>query len=327
MRNNYIDRLGSIAIATRLKNLTDRLMTDGLLIYKDIQSDFEPRWFAYLNLLNDRGPLSVTEIADQINQTHPTIIQLAKVLEKKDLIKSEKDENDSRRRILSLSENGRQLVDQHQLTWQAFRAAVDELLGNLDPDFLEKLSQLEDLLQQQGMYSRINQKLLEFEDHDRVEITQYTAQHKNSFYELNKDWLEEFFEIEPRDEFILSHPQEEILDKGGRILFMKKGVRVVGTVAIIQKSQTNCELAKMAVEKDCRMEGFGQLLLSSAIRKALCMGFNRMELFTSPALVAANKLYHKNGFLDIAMSEQELALFHRPTIKMELNLLTKINSL
>jgi hypothetical protein len=34
---------------------------------------------------------------------------------------------------------------------------------------------------------------------------------------LNIEWLSKYFKIEPKDELVLSNPQEEIIDKGGMI--------------------------------------------------------------------------------------------------------------
>ena len=86
MNQNYIQRLGSIAIATRLKNLSEKLLNDGLLIYRESEMDFEPRWFVILNLLFDRGSMGITEIAAQLNQSHPAVNQVSGMLEEKGLI-------------------------------------------------------------------------------------------------------------------------------------------------------------------------------------------------------------------------------------------------
>ena len=78
---NYIQRLGALAIASRLRGLTDLLVRDMTKIYREQNIKFEPRWFAFLHLLNSTNKLSITEIATELNQSHPAVNQVANSLE------------------------------------------------------------------------------------------------------------------------------------------------------------------------------------------------------------------------------------------------------
>jgi hypothetical protein len=49
---DIIKDLAELALASRLKRLSDRLMKDVSQVYKDCKIDFEPRWFAVLYALN-----------------------------------------------------------------------------------------------------------------------------------------------------------------------------------------------------------------------------------------------------------------------------------
>ncbi len=325
MNAKYIERLGNIVIATRLKNLSEKLIHDGIQVYKDIESDFEPRWYAILNLLNDRAPMGITDIATELNQTHAAINQLAGLLEQKELISSNKDERDSRRRILKLSNKGKGIINNHQPVWQAFREAIDELTDEFDPNLFTQIAKLEELLTERSMYSRISEKMIDFGKHDKPVILEYKPEFQNSFYELNKEWLEEYFMLEPYDQLVLGYPEEEVLQKGGKILFIIVGGKVAGTVALIKHTDNTVELAKMAVDKDFRVRGYGRQLLRAAMRKALCMGFNEMILYTSKLLVAANSLYYSFNFLPTQMTPKEETIYQRLTFKMKINLLTQIN--
>jgi len=325
MQANYIERLGSIVIATRLKNLTDKLMHDGILIYRDLESDFEPRWFALLNLLNDQGPKGITDIATELNQSHPAINQLSGVLEEKGLIESQKDSHDSRKRKLKLSKKGMDTLKHHEPVWQAFREAIDELSLSFEPNFFSQIAKLEKLLHERSMYGRVTEKLIKLDGADTPVIVEYRQEYQKYFYDLNKEWLEEYFTLEPYDELVLNHPEEEIIRNGGKVLFVLVGGKVAGTLALIRHSDTSLELAKMAVDKNYRVKGYGRRLLQAAIRKSLCMGFDELILYTSRKLVAANSLYYSFGFLDTPMSEEEKSIYQRLSFKMKINLLTQIN--
>jgi len=325
MTPNYIERLGSIVIATRLKNLTDKLIQDGIQVYRDMESDFEPRWFALLNLLNDRGPTGITEIAAELNQTHAAINQLSGLLEQKELIISEKDENDSRKRMLSLSRKGRETIKAHEPLWQAFRETIDGLSEEFDPELFSQIAKLEKLLKERSMFSRITEKLIDMDKPGQPMIVNYRPEYKTYFFELNKGWLEEYFTLEPYDQLVLNHPEEEVIQKGGMVMFILVDGQVVGTLALIKHNDKTVELAKMAVDKKFRVKGYGRRLLRAAVRKALCMGFDEMILYTSRKLVAANSLYYSFGFFDTKMTEEEEKIYERLSFKMRIDLLTQIN--
>lgn len=124
---NVIDSSGLLAIATRLQRLSDQFRKDGALIYKAQGIDFEPKWFPVIYTLYRKPALSVVELAAEIGYAHPSTILLLKELEKEKLIKSKKDKQDERKRLLVLTEKGQQLIGQMQPVWKAMTAAIAEL--------------------------------------------------------------------------------------------------------------------------------------------------------------------------------------------------------
>src|SRR6202012_3026080 len=107
---NVIDSSGILAIATRLQRLSDRFRKDGVLIYKAQGIDFEPKWFPVIYTLHHKPGLGVVELAAEIGYAHPSTIILLKELENEKLIKSKKDKQDERKRLLFLPEKGQQLI-------------------------------------------------------------------------------------------------------------------------------------------------------------------------------------------------------------------------
>lgn len=51
---DLIHELGELALATRLKRLSERLSSDVSKIYKESDVDFEAKWFLILSLLEKR---------------------------------------------------------------------------------------------------------------------------------------------------------------------------------------------------------------------------------------------------------------------------------
>ena len=154
MSRNIIEELGSLALATRLKNLSDRLAKDVAQIYKESSFEFEPRWFTLIYALKEGEELAVTELAAMLNQTHPAVNQVANVLVDKGLVSERKDKEDQRKRLLQLTAKGLKLIDQMNPLWQQIKKANDKL-NKESGDLLTTLEKVESSLNRQSMYDRI----------------------------------------------------------------------------------------------------------------------------------------------------------------------------
>lgn len=313
---NYIQKLGPVAIASHLKNLTDILFRDVVKIYSEYEIEFEPRWFTMVNLLDEYKQLPITEIATHLNQTHPAVNQVANALEKNGLIKSSKDKNDNRKRLIKLSTKGQALVKEMQPLWENIEKAVVEFLDENQPDFLKTLEKLENSLQNKSMYERISQQIKDSK-YRKIKIITFKEKDKEYFAKFNLEWLEKQFEVEESDYRILYNPKEEIIDKGGQILFAKVDEQIVGTIAIIKHENNKCEFTKMAVTQKFQGQQIGKRLLEEAIDVAKKMNCNKVFLLTSLKLQRAIDLYKKNGFSIIQENAHKEYNLKRPSILME----------
>tara|TARA_B110000285_G_C14755287_1_gene437092 strand:- start:70 stop:555 length:486 start_codon:yes stop_codon:yes gene_type:complete len=159
VERNIIEELGSLSLATRLKNLSERLAKDVGKIYKEQSFDFEPRWFAVIYALKDNNELAVTEMATMLRQTHPAVNQVANVLVENGLLEESKDIADQRKRLLKLSKKGQELVAKMEGLWEDIREANDELLGAAKNDFLGSIRDLEAALDDKSMYERVQERI------------------------------------------------------------------------------------------------------------------------------------------------------------------------
>jgi DNA-binding MarR family transcriptional regulator len=147
---NVINQSGILAVSTRLQRLADQIRKDGLLIYKANGIDFEPKWFPVIYTLHQKSTLSVVEIAAEIGYSHPSTISLLKELEKKKLIRSRKDKSDERKRLLTLTEKGAELVVQMQPVWTIMTEALSSFTTNL----IKAIDEVEEKMEQQSFYQR-----------------------------------------------------------------------------------------------------------------------------------------------------------------------------
>ncbi|NNC78291.1 MAG: GNAT family N-acetyltransferase [Woeseiaceae bacterium] len=129
-----------------------------------------------------------------------------------------------------------------------------------------------------------------------VEILAYEPRLAPEFRDLNVEWLEKYFRVEPVDRKILDDPSGQVIDGGGAILFAALEGRVVGTVALKHHGDRVFELTKMAVTPRCQGAGIGRLLMQACLEKYREIGGRRLFLESHSSLQAALALYESAGF-------------------------------
>ncbi len=150
----------------------------------------------------------------------------------------------------------------------------------------------------------------------RVNIVPFQDKYSNYFYELNYDWLNEYFYVEKYDEIVLKNCKQEIINKGGNIFFAIYNSEVVGTMALIPREKDVYELNKMAVKKKLRGNGIGHQLIQFTIEFAKKNNYKSIILYSNTVLENSIHLYNKFGFEKINLEGK--TPYKRSDIKMEL---------
>lgn len=150
-----------------------------------------------------------------------------------------------------------------------------------------------------------------------IEIIDYLPAHQPWFEKLNREWIQEHYELEPVDLFVLQHPDEAILNKGGAILMALYNGEVAGTVALRKTDDKTFEFTKMAVDKNFRRRGIAEQLSMASFHKAKELGADRIILYSNTLQAAAIKLYEKLGFQHLPV---ESGVYKRANVKMKIEL-------
>ena len=132
---------------------------------------------------------------------------------------------------------------------------------------------------------------------DKLKIVPFNADYKPAFEYLNRDWIEEYFEMEEEDLKTLQNPESYVMERGGEIFFAVLDGEGVGTAAMIQTSKGVYELAKMAVAKNLQGLGIGKKLLKRCIDFSKEKEANEIFLITNDSLKPALNLYLSCGFV------------------------------
>ncbi len=155
-----------------------------------------------------------------------------------------------------------------------------------------------------------------FTDYDKknFRIVDFLPEYGLAVKQLNLDWIEAFFWVEPIDFKVLSNPKEEIIDKGGFVFCLIYQNEVLGTASLLKKTENVFELTKMAVSPTAQGMGLGSLLMEHCIAAAKKKNMDKLILFSNTKLTAAISLYRKFGFVEVAL---EPGIYTRSDIKME----------
>jgi len=324
---NLVEQLGELALATRLKRLSERLHKDVSRVYRDLDTDFQARWFALLYALGTQSPQSVTDLAQTLGLTHPAVNQIAHAMIRRDLLQQTRDPRDERKRLLRLSPQGKALIQRLTPIWEEIRIANAELLAEAGVDLLDDLARIETALEARSMEERVRERL-DMPPAPRIAIVDYRPAYKKHFRALNEEWLREYFTLEEKDELLLADPNRTILKRGGAVLFALRDGQVVGTAALLRHDQDIWELVKMAVTPNVRGHGIGKTLTHAVIARAQQLGASRLYLQTSPRLTAAGRLYRHLGFRRVKRHPLPGDDYQRDTITMRLDMkrYTPLNS-
>ncbi len=140
----------------------------------------------------------------------------------------------------------------------------------------------------------------------------------NHFRDLNLDWLEQYFYVEPHDRDLLDRCEEVIINKGGHIFFFQENDLISGTFALIKITEGIFELGKMAVSQGARGKGIGQKMMQFCINFAQQAGWEKLILYSNTSLENSIHIYRKYGFIEVPIEMDNP--YARGNIKMEKHL-------
>ena len=154
-----------------------------------------------------------------------------------------------------------------------------------------------------------------------IKIVDYRPEHQTYFEAFNRVWIEELFEMEPVDEWVLTNPEEAILNNGGAILMAEYNGIIAGTVGLRKVDNNVYEFTKMAVDKNYRRLGIAEAISYASFKKAKELGGQKVILYSNTKNAGAIKLYEKIGFQHV---EVEQGVYKRANVKMVIDIDTAV---
>lgn len=151
---DFLSQLGPLGLASRLRRLTEKMTQEASLLYRELDLAFEPRWFPVYYLLARQPSLGIVEIARMLGVSHPAVHHISNELIRAGLVIAVKDSTDRRKRLLCLSEEGRQLLPTLEAIWDTIRQASTDLLAESPHDLLLALNAFEQAYRQKNLRTR-----------------------------------------------------------------------------------------------------------------------------------------------------------------------------
>ncbi|MBW8882185.1 MAG: MarR family transcriptional regulator, partial [Asticcacaulis sp.] len=235
------------------------------------------------------------------------------------LIELTPDPNDGRIKLVTLSDTGRILHTRLEPAWFMLEQALNLAFPGAQADQIRQvLSVLEEAVEDRAVARGLKSAMKSDAVMAGLEIVPYDPadpDHLRYFAALNIEWLEQYFTVEPVDYTMFADPVATILAPGGAIYMAKVKGQIVGTCALIKRSETLYELGKMAVSRLFQAKGIGSRLVGVVEDHARSLGLKTLHLVSSTKLPHAVPTYRKLGWVD---SDSNLhAIYKRSDISLE----------
>ena len=300
--SSTIEKLGCLVAITHFRRISEKLYVDGDQIYKEAGIHFKASWFTvYYVLAISESPLTVLQIAEQIDFSHITVKNVLRELEKEELASIETNPADKRSKLVSLSLKGQKLIYRLKPLWISISLALKKVFQSGHPDFMNILNRIDHQIEKNPINSMVAQQEVE-----SVVVVDYKPGLNKHLHELAGPWLTEELsgQLKEEDGIALQNPDEAHFMAGGFLFYASYKDQIVGFVALKRLNNNAFELAKLYINPNYRNLGIDTLLIERCISR--CNENHALELWlqTSISKTAAHNIYDALGFVDKAAPEQ-----------------------
>jgi len=156
---DFIKELGYKALDSRLKRISDRMSHDVRKFYKEFNIDIEPNWYLVFMLLQKKGEISITDIAEPLGYSHPSVVVIVKKMNENGYLIIKKDIADKRKQIISLSPKAIEMLPQLEQIWDSCEKTILKVLSE-DLGILTYLDHIDQELKDESFHHRFKHEYL-----------------------------------------------------------------------------------------------------------------------------------------------------------------------
>ena len=215
---DFYQKTGKMALGSRLRRLSELLTDQAAKVYALYGVDIEPKWFPVFYVLSLGEEKTISQIAQEIGHSHPSVSTIVKEMEKRGVVAKGDNQSDRRENYVKLTEKGFEINARIKTQYQDVESAIEKAMAATQNDIWGAIEEWEFLLSEKSLLNRVagEKKLGKVK---AIKIVDYQPEYKTAFKSLNEDWITQYFKMEASDYKYLDHPEENILDKDGQIFF------------------------------------------------------------------------------------------------------------
>lgn len=155
MAADFVTELGLPFLAHRLRRASELFVGGYGQWLTEAGITAPPRAMSALLLLHQESPLSITTVAERLKFTHPLIITLLSQLEERGLTEVARDPDDRRRRLVSLTPQGRLEAERVEAATAVIGRAYQTLFAETGGDLLAELEKVEVACRERSFTERL----------------------------------------------------------------------------------------------------------------------------------------------------------------------------
>ena len=288
MTEPFEERIGDVRQFNRFFTRQIGVLREGLL-----HSPYPLTDARILFELGQTDQLTASRLGRELGLDAGYLSRILARLEQQGLIEKVRSENDGRQLLLSLSSVGREafaLLDQRS------REEVSEMLNDLSEEdqqrLLKAMQTIESVLTKGFKFS----EPFVLRPHEPGDMG-WVAHRHGVLYAQEYGWDEHFEALVAQivADFINDYnPARE------RCWIAEMDGEIIGSVFVVQSSETVAKLRLLLVEPKARGLGLGTRLVEECIRFARRRGYQKLMLWTNNVLLEARHIYVKTGFQLVA---------------------------
>ncbi len=155
MKEDFLKDLEYLGFTARIKRISDKLIYSAIDHYKRIDIGIEPNWHIIFLILKKKEKLTITEISNQLQLSHPAVVKIVKKMKERAYLESVADSSDTRKQFISMTKKAKKELPKFEKEWDNIQQIIQELV---DHNFLEGLSRFEESLNERSFSERYKQK-------------------------------------------------------------------------------------------------------------------------------------------------------------------------
>jgi len=261
----------------------------GVLQQGYLESPFSLTEVRVLYELAHRGGASASELRGELGLDAGYLSRVLRGFERRALISKEPSESDGRRRVLRLTDEGREAFSRLQdRSREDVRAMLDGLSDAEQRRLVGAMATIEGLL---GAGPEPGEPYL-LRPPEPGDLG-WVVQRHGILYAKEYGWDERFEALVAR---IVADFVEGRDDARERCWIAERDGEPVGCVFLVKRSEDVAQLRLLLVEPSARGLGIGRRLVRECLRFARRSGYHKVVLWTNNVLQAARRIYEAEGF-------------------------------